>query len=80
MTHDEALATLASASSFPELLAAIHASRFTGKLTLRFYLGQPEAAELPPATPPTPTVVPLAKVKRAKRVLTPAPSVPHAIG
>lgn len=68
MTHAEALAALASADSFPALLAAIHAARYTGKLTISFYCGTPDEVEVPVPAPP-PARIPLRKKKRG---LTPA--------
>ena len=80
MTHDEAVAALADVDSFPSLLAAIHAARFTGKLTISFYCGAPDSVELPVPAPP-PARIPLRKRRPApKRGLTPAPSIPHATG
>ena len=76
MKHDEAVAALAEVDSFPDLLAAIHAARFTGKLTISFFCGAPDAVEVPvPA--PAPARIPLRKKKRG---LTPTPSIPHATG
>ena len=76
MTHDEAVAALSDVASFPELLAAVHQARFTGKLTISFFCGSPDSVEVPlPA--PAPTRIPLRKKKRG---LTPAPSLPHATG
>ena len=76
MNHDEAVAALSEVGSFPELLAAVHQAKFTGKLTIAFYCGSPESVEVPLPTP-APTRIPLRKRKRG---LTPTPSIPHATG
>jgi hypothetical protein len=64
VTHEEALATLAQVDSFPTLLAAIHQARYTGKLTISFFCGAPDAVEVP-APAPAPVRIPLGKRKKS---------------
>lgn len=83
MTHAEALEALAGVDSFPALIAAIHAARYTGKLTISFYAGHPDSVEVPQAVV-APTRIPLVKRKGGsstkKQGLTPPAPIPHATG
>lgn len=63
--------------SFPAFLQALHASQYTGPLTLHCFLGVPQLAEFP--APPAPTTkIPLTRGQARRQGLTTAPAKPHS--
>lgn len=54
---------LAAATTFPEVLAAIHAARYTGQLVLQIHCGLPQHVDVPQA--PTRVLVARKRTKSA---------------